>query len=76
MRPREEVSVGTKFFAPKQFSAPGLNLQARAQGAATGMQRGEAIGAAKDIAAAQALYKAHANKPQQRSAAYPKGPTL
>jgi hypothetical protein len=64
--------VGTKFFAPKQFTAPGLNLQARAQGAGSYAGRADATGAAKDIAAAQALYKAHAAKPMTRGAAYPK----
>ena len=66
--------MGTKLFAPRPMTAPGLNLQARAQGSAAGAQRSDAIGAAKDIAAAQALYKAHMNKPVQRGAAYPPGP--
>jgi hypothetical protein len=64
--------MGTRFFAPKAINPGNMNLQARAQGADAYAGRAAAGGAAKDIAAAQALYKAHAFKPQQRGAAYPK----
>ncbi len=64
--------MGTKLFAPRPINPGNMNLQARAQGAGAYAGRMEAGNAAKDIAAAQALYKAHAFKPQTRGAAYPK----
>jgi hypothetical protein len=69
--------MGTKFFAqtPKNITPANLNMTARSinAGSYAGARAGGA--AQKDIAAAQALYKAHGGfKPQQRGAAYPKGP--
>ena len=72
--------MGTKFFAqkpPTNIQPANMNMTARSinAGAYAGARAGGA--ANKDIAAAQALYKTHgAFKPQQRGAAYPKGPKI
>jgi hypothetical protein len=68
--------MGTKFFAQKSpsFTPSNLNMTARAINSGAYAGRAAAGGAAKDIAAAQALYKAHGFKPAQGSAAYPPGP--
>jgi hypothetical protein len=68
--------MGTKFFAPKPpaIGPSNTNLTARAIGAGSYAGRAAGGAASKDIGAAMALYKSHALKPQQRSAAYPKGP--
>lgn len=68
--------MGTRFFAPKPptIGPSNTNLTARAIG--SGAYAGRAAGGAagKDIGAAMAMYKAHAFKPSQRDAAFPKGP--
>lgn len=58
---------------PGSGPGSGMNLEARAIGA--GNYAGAKAGgnAQKDIAAAKALYAKHGFKPQERSAAYPKG---
>jgi hypothetical protein len=66
--------MGTKFFAPHPFTAPNMNMQARAQGAGSYLGRADAQGAAKALSNAMALYKAHGAKPMTGTAAYPKGP--
>lgn len=68
--------MGTKFFAPKPPTIGPSNLNMTARAINSGAYAGRAAGgqASKDIGAAMALYKAHAFKPQQRDAAYPKGP--
>jgi hypothetical protein len=68
--------MGTKFFAqkPPSMTPSNLNMEARAIGSGGYAARAAGGGASKDIGAAMALYKAHAFKPQQRGAAYPKGP--
>lgn len=68
--------MGTKFFAPKPPTIGPSNLNMTARAINSGAYAGRAAGgsAAKDIGAAMALYKAHAFKPSQRDAAFPKGP--
>lgn len=68
--------MGTKFFAPKPTTIGPQNLNMTARSINSGAYAGRAAagGAAKDIGAAMALYKAHAFKPQARGSAYPKGP--
>jgi hypothetical protein len=70
--------MGTKFFAPKPTTIGPSNLNMTARSINSGAYAGRAAagGAAKDIGAAMALYKAHAFKPQARGAAYPKGPKI
>jgi hypothetical protein len=70
--------VGSKFFAakPPSIGPSNLNMEARAIGAGSYGARSAGGAANKDIGAAMALYKAHAFKPSQRSAAYPKGPKV
>lgn len=67
--------MGTKFFAqkPPTIGPSNMNMTARAIGASAYAGRAAAGSASKDIGAAMALYKTHALKPSQRSAAYPKG---
>jgi hypothetical protein len=68
--------MGTKFFAQKPANIAPSNLNMTARSINAGSYAGARAGGAanKDIAAAQALYRAHGFKPQQRGAAYPKGP--
>ena len=69
--------MGSKFFAQKQPALTGggnMNMTARSIGAASYAGGRSGGAASKDLGAAMALYKAHALKPQQRGAAYPKGP--
>jgi len=68
--------MGTKFFQGKSttMNPSNLNMQARAISSGNYGGRVSAGNASKDIGAAMALYKAHALKPLQRSAAYPPGP--
>jgi len=70
--------MGTHFFAgpgkAPQGTPSGLNFESRAAGAATGAQRGAAMGAQKDIGAAQGINKAGYGGPSKRSAAYAPGP--
>lgn len=68
--------MGTKFFAqkPPTVGPSNMNMTARAIGSGAYAGRIAAGAAAKDLGAAAALYKAHAFKPGQRGAAYPKGP--
>jgi hypothetical protein len=70
--------MGTSFFKNKGATMPTGNqsMSARAMGAPAYAARGAAIGAQKDIGAAQAINKAGKFKPLKRSAAYPKGPVL
>jgi hypothetical protein len=70
--------MGTKFFTPKPQTVVPSNLNMTARAINSGTYAGRAAGgqASKDIGAAMALYKAHGFKPQQRSAAYPKGPKI
>ena len=65
--------MGTHFFQkPSAITGGKQGLTApRSIGYAT---HGAAMGAQKDIGAAQAINKAGAFKPLKRSAAYPKGP--
>lgn len=66
--------MGTKFFqgAGPRFQPSELNMMARANNAPTYAARGASIGAQKDLAAADALVKAHKPKKTQGSSAYPK----
>jgi len=68
--------VGSKFYQkPPNIGAGGSqNMTARAIGSGAYQGRADAGAAQKDIAAAMALYKAHAFKPMKNSAAYPPGP--
>lgn len=69
--------MGTKFFQakPPRIGAPAnLNMEARALSAGQYGGRVAAGNANKDIAAAIGMYQKHGFKPQDRSAAYPKGP--
>jgi hypothetical protein len=70
--------MGTNFFKSKAPNISGGNpgLEARAIGAAAYGSKGAAIGAQKDIGAAQGINKAAiaAHGPLKRSAAYPPGP--
>lgn len=69
--------MGTSFFkgkGPKAIAPGNMNLLARAGNAGQYAARGEAMGAQKDIGAAQGINKAGAGKPLKRSAAYPAGP--
>jgi len=69
--------MGSHFFqkAPT-FNSSGTNLEARAVGAPVYAARSAAIGAQKDIGAAQGINKAAYKGPMKRSAAYPKGPKV
>lgn len=71
-----DAAMGTKFFqkAPTISGGGNLNMESRALNSNQYAARASAGAAQKDLAAAQALYKAHGFKPQQRGAAYPKGP--
>lgn len=69
--------MGTRFFQPKASAISGggnMNMESRAINAGAYTGRAASGAANKDIAAAMALYKAHAMKPSIRSAAYPPGP--
>ena len=59
------------FFKPaKSITPSGMNLEARAIGTGGFASRAAGMGATKDIAAAQALYKAGRLKPNMRDAVY------
>lgn len=67
--------MGAHFFqkAPT-INANGTNLEAKALGAGAYAGRANAGASQKDVAAALALYKAHAMKPMKNSSAYAPGP--
>jgi len=69
--------MGSSFFKKAGANpTPGgmQGLEARAMGANVGAARGAAMGAAKDIGAAQGINKAGYGGPSKRSAAYAPGP--
>lgn len=72
--------MGSSFVkgAPKAMSGGNPGLEARAIGASAYGSKGAAIGAQKDIGAAQGFNRAaiKAHGPLKRSAAYPKGPKV
>lgn len=66
--------MGTKFFgsAAPRFQPSELNMMSRSENAPVYAARGAQIGAQKDLAAADALVRAHKPKKTQGSSAYPK----
>jgi hypothetical protein len=59
----------TNFFKKHAMPSSGLNLEARAIGANAYGARSSGTAAGKDIAAAQAIYKANKMKPTSKTAA-------
>ena len=71
--------MGTHFFAGKAPTSKGpgnMNSLERAGNAGLYAARGSAVGAQKDLAAAQALNKAGAGKPLKGGSEFPKGPKV
>lgn len=69
--------MGSRFFQKAPTMGVGnMNMAGRAFGSSAYAGRVSAGAAQKDIAAASALLKTHAFKPQVRGAAYPKGPKI
>lgn len=69
--------MGSRFYQkPPTIGVPNTNMAARAIGASGYASRVSAGANQKDLGAALALLKTHAFKPQQRGAAYPKGPKI
>jgi hypothetical protein len=69
--------MGTSFFkhnAPPQFGGGNPSIEARALSAPSYAARGSAIGAQKDVGAAQGINMAAYKGPLKRSAAYAPGP--
>ncbi len=74
IRLRQGTRMGTHFFKSPQLSGVSQNLEARAIGAGTYAARGAAVGAQKDIGAAQGINKAAYQGVPKRTAAYAPGP--
>jgi hypothetical protein len=66
--------MGTHFFKAPKVGPSNMNLESRAMGSAAYAGRGDAVGAQKDLGAANGFLKAV--KQTKGSSAYPKGPKV
>lgn len=70
--------MGSKFFQKASPITAGGNTNMMGRAINSGAYQGRIAGggANKDISQAVSLYKQHGFKPEQRGAAYPKGPKI